>query len=193
MDKPLIGFSADKLAAIPPMLQGVVDAGDLSGAVTLVWRKGEDVQFTAIGKRDIEKGLPMQRDTLFRIASMTKPITSVAALMLVEAGKMQLSDPITKWLPEFADMKVLKNPTGPVEETTKSPRDITVEDLMTHRAGLAYAFTSPGPIGKAHEDALGPVLDSPHHPDEWLKRLAGLPLTYAPGERLHYSHATDVL
>src|ERR1700761_4787737 len=101
------GFSAEKLAAVPPMLQGVVDAGDLSGVVTLVWRKGEDVQFNAIGKRDIAAGKPMTRDTLFRIASMTKPLTSVAAMMLVEEGKIALSDPISKWLPEFGEMKVL--------------------------------------------------------------------------------------
>jgi CubicO group peptidase (beta-lactamase class C family) len=196
MDKNIAsanGFSADKLAAIPPLLQGVVDGGDLSGVVTLVWRNGEDVQFNAIGKRDIENDKPMTRDTLFRIASMTKPITSVAALMLVEEGKIKLSDPITKWLPEFADMQVLKAPDGPLGETTPSPRAITVEDLMTHRGGLAYAFTSSGPIGKAHEDKLGAVLDSPHKPDEWLTRLASLPLTFAPGERLHYSHSTDVL
>src|SRR5580692_4201576 len=98
MDKPTSanGFSAERLAAIPPMLQNVVNEGDLSGAVTLVWRKGADVQFNAIGKRDIDANKPMTRDTLFRIASMTKPITSVAAMMLVEEGKIALSDPITK-------------------------------------------------------------------------------------------------
>jgi CubicO group peptidase (beta-lactamase class C family) len=187
------GFSAEKLAAIPMMLEGVVVEGDLSGAVTLVWRKGQEIQFNAIGKRDIETGAPMTRDTLFRIASMTKPITSVAAMMLVEEGKIALSDPITKWLPEFANMKVLKAPDGPLGETYPSPRAITVEDLMTHRGGLAYAFTSQGPIGHAHEEKLGAVLDSPHKPDEWLKQLASLPLSFAPGERLHYSHSTDVL
>ena len=187
------GFSAEGLSAIGPMLQGVVDAGDLSGAVTLVWRKGSDVQFNAVGKRDIEAGKPMTRDTLFRIASMTKPITAVAAMMLVEEGKIALTDPITKWLPEFADMKVLKDPAGPLSDTYPSPRAITVEDLMTHRSGLAYGFTSTGAIGKAHEDALGAVLDSPHKEDEWLKRIASLPLTYPPGKQLHYSHSTEVL
>jgi CubicO group peptidase (beta-lactamase class C family) len=187
------GFSAEGLAAIQPMLQGVVDAGDLSGAVTLVWRAGADVQFNAVGKRDIEAGKPMTRDTLFRIASMTKPITTVAAMILVEEGKIALTDPITKWLPEFADMKVLKDPAGPLSDTYPSPRAITVEDLMTHRSGLAYGFTSTGPIGQAHEDALGAVLDSPHKEDEWLKRIASLPLTHPPGKQLHYSHSTEVL
>ena len=187
------GFNAEKLESVGPMLKGVVDAGDLSGVVALVWRKGEIVRLDAVGRRDIENDLPMTRNTLFRIASMTKPITSVAALMLMEEGRLKLSDPVTKWLPEFTDMRVMRDPKGPIDETVPSPRAITVEDLMTHRAGLAYGFTSSGPLAKAHEKHLGDVLDSPHAPDAWLKRLAGLPLTYAPGERLHYSHATDVL
>jgi CubicO group peptidase (beta-lactamase class C family) len=181
------------LAGIEPALKAVVDSGDLSGAVTLVWRKGEELQFNAVGRRNIEAGLPMTRDTLFRIASMTKPITSVAALMLMEEGKLRLEDPITRWAPEFADMRVLKDPTGPVEDTYASPRDITVEDLMTHRAGLAYGFTSIGPIAYAHERALGDVLNAAMTPDPWMKALGSLPLSYPPGERFHYSHATDVL
>src|SRR3984885_12761345 len=188
-----LGFDEAGLAAIGPMLEGVVRAGDLSGVVSLVWRKGEIVQLDTVGKRDIANDLPMQRDTLFRIASMTKPVTSVAAMMLVEDGRIALGDPITKWLPEFADMQVLKRADGPLDETYPSPRAITVEDLLTHRSGLAYGFTSVGPIGYAHEDKLGAVLDSPHAPDEWLTRLASLPLSYPPGERFHYSHATDVL
>src|SRR3569623_1348214 len=93
------------LAQIPTALQAVVDAGDLSGFVTLVWRKGEIVRADAIGRRDIEADLPMTRAALFRIASMPKPVTSVAALMLMEEGKLRLGDPITKWLPEFAAMR----------------------------------------------------------------------------------------
>jgi CubicO group peptidase (beta-lactamase class C family) len=195
MDKSvsIAGFDSAKLAAIPGMMQGVVDSGDLSGMVTLIWRKGEIVQLNTIGKRDIQNTLPMDRGTLFRIASMTKPITSVAAMMLVEEGRIALRDPIAKWLPEFAQMRVLNKPDGALDDTVPAPRAITVEDLMTHRSGLAYGFTSTGAIGKAHETALGSVLDSPHAPDEWLKRLASLPLSFPPGERLHYSHSTDVL
>jgi CubicO group peptidase (beta-lactamase class C family) len=195
MDKNVAahGFDANKLAAVPPVLQGVVDAGDLSGIVTLVWRDGEDVQFNAVGKRDIEHNKPMTRDTLFRIASMTKPITSVAALMLMEEGKLKLDDPISKWLPEFAEMEVMRDPAGELNNTYPSPRPITVEDLMTHRAGLAYGFSSRGALAKAHEEKLGMPLQSNKTPDEWLAALADLPLTYPPGERLHYSHATDVL
>jgi CubicO group peptidase (beta-lactamase class C family) len=187
------GFIEAGLAQIPGALQAVVDAGDLSGFVTLVWRKGEVAQVNTIGQRDVEARLPMTRDTLFRIASMTKPVTSIAALMLWEEGKLRLEDSITKWLPEFSDMKVLKDATGPVEDTYPAPREITVEDLMTHRSGLAYAFTSVGPIGQAYEDALGPPLGGHLTPDSWLAKLGALPLSYPPGERFHYSHATEVL
>src|SRR5258708_6754752 len=187
------GFLQAGLAQIPPALQAVADAGDLSGFVTLIWRKGEVAQVNTIGHRDVEAGLPMTRDTLFRIASMTKPVTSIAALMLLEEGKLRLEDPIADWLPEFAGMRVLKDAAGPIEDTYPVPRDITVEDLMTHRAGLAYAFTSIGPIAQAHEDRLGPPLGAPLTPDQWLKALGSLPLSYPPGERFHYSHATEVL
>jgi CubicO group peptidase (beta-lactamase class C family) len=192
-DEKTGGLSAEALAQISPALQAVVDAGDLSGFVTLVWRKGEVVQVNPIGWRDVAAKTPMTRDTLFRIASMTKPVTSIAALMLMEEGKLRLEDPVTKWLPELADMKVLKDATGPVDDTYPAPRDITVEDLMTHRSGLAYGFTSIGPIAHAYEDRLGPPLGTPHTPDQWLAALGTLPLTYPPGERFHYSHATEVL
>ncbi len=186
-------FNPAALAGIAPVLQGLIDQGALSGIVTLIWKGGEVVQVGTQGQRDIAKGLPMQRDTMFRIASMTKPVTSAAAMMLVEEGRLKLSDPVTKWIPELAGMHVLADPTGPLSATTPSPRDITVEDLMTHRSGLAYGFTSVGPIAYAHEDKLGPALVNAKSPDEWLKGLGELPLTYPPGERFHYSHATDVL
>ena len=187
------GFNQDVLAQVGPTLQGIVAQGTLSGAVTLLWRRGEVVQVDLVGHRDIEAGLPMERDTLFRIASMTKPVTSIAIMMLVEEGKLRLDDPVTKWIPELADMTVLKSPTGPLDEVEPARRDITVEDLLTHRSGLAYGFTSQGPIAYAHEEKLGSALANPHTPDQWLKALGELPLTYQPGERFHYSHATDVL
>lgn len=187
------GFTKDGLAQVPAALQAVVDAGDLSGFVTLVWRKGEIAQLTTLGKRDIDAGKPMEEDTIFRIASMTKPVTSVAALTLVEEGKLKLDDPIKKWIPEFANLRVLKDATGPIDQTEPAKRDITVEDLMTHRSGLAYDFSSQGPIAKAITETLGSPIASPYSPDEWLKRLASLPLSYQPGERMHYSVSTDVL
>ena len=186
-------FNVAALAQVAPALRGIIDQGGLSGAVTLVWRKGDVVQAHAIGQRDLEGGLPMERDTLFRIASMTKPVTSIAVMMLIEDRKLNLDDPVTRWLPELANMTVLKDPAGPVDATVPALRDMTVEDLLTHRSGLAYGFTSMGPIAYAHEEKLGNALANPHTPDTWLKALGELPLSYQPGERFHYSHATDVL
>jgi CubicO group peptidase (beta-lactamase class C family) len=191
--QPSAGFNRDALAQIPPALQGMVDQAALSGVVTLIWRRGEIVDVNAIGWRDIAANAPMERDTLFRIASMTKPVTSLATMMLVEEGKLKLDDPVTRWLPELKDMQVLKAADGPLDATTPAPRDITVEDLMTHRGGLAYAFTSVGPIAHAHEAKLGSALVNPLTPDQWMKEIGDLPLSYGPGERFHYSHATDVL
>jgi CubicO group peptidase (beta-lactamase class C family) len=187
------GFSPTKLALIPPMLQNVVDAGDLSGFVTLIFHKGEIAQVNTLGYRNLETKAPMTRDTLFRIASMTKPVTSVAALMLMEEGKLRLDDPITKWAPEFENMRVMRNAEGSLDDTYPAPRAITIEDLFTHRSGLSYAFSAVGPISKAYDAALGDVLNNPVPPDTWMKALAGLPLLYPPGERLHYSVSTDLL
>ncbi len=187
MDHP--GFDHAALARIAPALAAVASAGDLSGAVTLVCRGRRIAQVDCVGLRDIAAGLPMQRDTIFRIASMTKPVTSVAALMLVEEGRLRLDDPIKRWLPEFADVRVLRDPHGALDDTLPASRAITVDDLFTHRAGLAYTFTSIGPIARAYEQALPPGMT----PDAWLQALGALPLSFQPGNRFHYSHATDVL
>lgn len=165
-----------------------VEAGLISGAVTLVWHRGDVLQVNEIGQRDIEAGLPMQRDTLFRIASMTKPVTVAAAMALVEEGKLALTDPVSRWLPELADMRVLVKPNGPLDETVAARRPITVEDLMTHRSGLAYAFSVGGPISRAYGQ-----VSLRQDQDHWLAELAALPLVHQPGERLTYSHGTEVL
>ena len=187
------GFKREVLDQVGPSLKALVDQGALSGMVTLVWRGGQEAQVNAIGQRDIAAGLPMERDTLFRIASMTKPVTSIAVMMLLEEGKLRLEDPVTRWIPELGGMQVLEDPAGPLDKTRPARRDITVKDLLTHRAGLAYGFTSVGPIAHAHEKKLGSPLVNPLSPDDWLKALGELPLSYEPGERFHYSHATDVL
>jgi CubicO group peptidase (beta-lactamase class C family) len=192
-DTAVRGFQPDLLAQVPAGLQPFVNNGDLSGAVTLIWRGGKIAQVNTLGFRDLEAKAPMQRDTLFWIASMTKPVTTVAALMLMEAGALKLSDPITRWAPEFADMRVVRDPNGSIEDTVPAHREITIEDLMTHRSGLAYGFSSKGPLADAHDKALGHPLFSPLDPDGWLASLAAIPLSYQPGERLHYSHATEVL
>src|SRR5690606_23716872 len=116
-------------------------AGLLAGAVTLVWQAGEVRQVNELGYRDVEARLPMQRDTIFRIASMTKPVTVAAAMSLIDEGKLRLSDRIATWLPELADMRVLVDPRGGLDRTVPAQRHITIEDLMTHRSGLAYMFS----------------------------------------------------
>lgn len=167
--------------------QAVAD-GLLSGAVTLVWQHGNVLQVNEIGHRDVAADLPMQRDTIFRIASMSKPVTVAAAMTLVDEGKLSLSDPVSTWLPELAEMSVLKDPDGPLDETVPAARPITVDDLMTHRSGLAYSFSVTGPLSHAYGR-----LSLRQDEDHWLAEVAELPLVHQPGDRLTYSHATDVL
>jgi CubicO group peptidase (beta-lactamase class C family) len=159
----------------------------------LLWRDGKAAHVSALGKRDIELNLPMRHDSLFRIASMTKPITSALILMLMEEGKLRLDDSIVKWAPEFANRRVLKHASGPIEDTYPAPRDVTVEDLLTHRSGLAYAFSSTGPIAGAYGETLGDERIRDYGPDEFLAALASLPLVDAPGERWRYGYSTSVL
>jgi len=169
-------------------IREAIDAGLLAGAVTLVWQAGEVLQVNELGYRDVDARLPMQRDTLFRIASMTKPVTVAAALTLIDEGRLALTDPVARWLPELADMRVLTDPVGPLDKTVPARRPITIDDLMTHRSGLAYVFSVPGPLGRAYGR-----LSLRQNQDQWLAELAQLPLVHQPGERLTYSHATDVL
>src|SRR5690349_128114 len=170
-----------------------VDAGSLAGAAMLVWQDGQVIQAAEVGWRDIEYRLPMERNTIFRIASMTKPITSTAALMLFEEGRFALNDPITRWAPEFSQMHVLRSPGGPLDQTDPAQRQITFEDLLTHRSGLTYGDWHSRPIAQAHQDALGGTIDSEVLPDDWIARLAALPLIDQPGAAFHYGHSTDLL
>lgn len=174
-------------------IKGYVDAGAIAGAATLVWRRGRVVQAASFGRRDLVTGLPVERDTIFRIASMTKPVTTVAALMLLEEGRFELSDPIVAYAPELAEMRVLVDPGGPLGETVEAIRQITFDDLLTHRSGLTYADFHRGPVGDAYRETLGGTLDNPLGPDEWIARLATLPLIDQPGAGFHYGHSTDLL
>lgn len=174
-------------------LNQFIDARMLAGAATLVWQEGKVIQTGGVGWRDLDRKLPVERDTLFRIASMTKPITAAVALMLYEEGRFALDDPITRWAPEFAQMRVLRKPAGSLDQTEPAARPITFADLLTHRAGLTYADFQSGPIVKAYQDALGADIDSEVPPDSWIARLAALPLIDQPGAAFHYGHATDLL
>lgn len=187
------GFDPAKLTTIRPALEAFVESGELAGVVTLTSRWGDIVQAEAIGWSDIEAKRPMRSDTLFRIASMTKPITSAAAMMLIEEGKIALADPIARWVPELADLRVLRDAAGPLDNTVPARRAITIEDLLTHRSGIAYAPFSEDPLKQAYEDALGDPGMNRLSVDAWLAALGTLPLAYQPGERFHYGHSTDVL
>jgi CubicO group peptidase (beta-lactamase class C family) len=178
---------------IAAAMAAIVEAGTLAGLATLIWRDGQVVQTAAVGWRDIEARLPMERSTLFRIASMTKPITSTAALMLLEEGRYTLDEPITRWAPEFSRMGVLRSSSGPLDQTDPAARQITFRDLLTHRSGLTYGDLHAGPIGKAYAEALGGAIDTNVTPDDWIARLAALPLIDQPGATLHYGHSTDLL
>lgn len=171
----------------------IIEDGGLAGAVALVWQEGKVIQVTEVGWRNIQRDLPMKRDTLFRIASMTKPITSTLALMLFDEGRFALDDPISRWAPEFAQMRVLRSPSGALDQTDPAARPITFEDLLTHRSGLTYADWHAGPILQAYKDALGGDIDSDVRPDDWIARLAALPLIDQPGAAFHYGHSTDLL
>lgn len=169
-------------------IREAIDAGLLAGAVTLVWQAGTVVQVNELGFADVHAGLPMQRDTIFRIASMTKPVTVAAAMSMIEDGTFALSDPVAAHLPELNGLRVMADPSGPLDQTVPLYRPITFDDLMTHRSGLAYAFSVGPPLSRAYGKLM-----FRQDQDRWLAELAKLPLAHQPGERLTYSHATDVL
>lgn len=179
--------------AIATAIESYVDAGELAGAATLIWRDGAVIHAGGVGWRDVEARLPVERDTIFRLASMTKPVTCVAALALVEQGLLTLDDPVSRWAPELAHPRVLLDPDGPLGRTEPARRPITVRDLLTHRSGLTYGSFHPGPLADAYLDALGSVIDSALTPDEWIARLATLPLLDQPGTAFRYGHSTDLL
>jgi CubicO group peptidase (beta-lactamase class C family) len=174
-------------------LQGFVDRGELAGIVALASRHGEIIFDEVMGCSNLETQAPMRPDTLFRIASMSKPITSVAALMLIEEGKIALDMPVSRFVPELANRLVLKNPAGPLDDTVAAHREITIEDLMTHRSGIAYGFLCEDPLRSAYDAAVGDPVMNPLTVDAWLSGLGTLPLTCQPGERFQYGHSSDVL
>jgi CubicO group peptidase (beta-lactamase class C family) len=189
------GFSAARLARMKETMAGHVARGDVGGMVTLVSRRGETI-VEAHGTLAAGGGEKMRRDTIFRIASMTKPITAAAAMILVEECRIRLDHPIDEWLPELADRRVLKRLDGPLDETVPAERPITLRDLMTFRCGFG-AIMAPKrhPIQEAM-DAAG-VSPGPRRvratPDEYMKRLGALPLAYQPGEQWLYHTGAEAL
>lgn len=177
---------------IAGMLGRMVAPGEMAGAATLIWRDGV-ATVAVVGWQDREAGIPLARDSLFRIASLTKPVTAMAAMTLMEEGRFGLEDPIADIAPEFAEMRVLRSVNGALDDTVTAPRAITFEDLLTHRAGFTYGAFHPGPLAQAYGEALGGDIDSDRTPDEWIAGLASLPLIDQPGAGFHYGHSTDLL
>jgi len=192
------GLSRARLGRLHDVMAGHVERGDVPGLVTLVSRRGE-VHVDAIGKQAAGDNDPMRRDTIFRIASMTKPIVAAAAMILVEECRLRLDEPVDPWLPELANRQVLKSLDGPLDDTVPANRPITLRDLLTFRMGFGQMMAPPDayPILKAaSEQQLGMGPPSPSTmpaPDEWLRRLGALPLMHQPGEQWLYNTGSDVL
>jgi CubicO group peptidase (beta-lactamase class C family) len=194
-----VGLSSERLGRIGKAFQREVDAKKLPGAVALVARKGRIAYFEAFGARDPRSGVPMTKDAIFRIYSMTKPFTSVAAMMLAEEGKLVLTDPVSKYLPAFAKMQVSLprvDATGRLTyDVAPAKREMTIHDLLRHTSGLVYAeFTPNGSVKEAYEKAgLVGTATSLLPAAEQVERLSKAPLAHDPGEVWEYSLSVDVL
>lgn len=181
-----VGMSSERLARINPVLQKYVDDGELVGAVSMVAREGKVVHFEKFGQLNKTTGEEVQLDSIFRIYSMSKPITTVAAMILYEEGHFQLSDPVAKYLPEFKDVKVL----GEDGKLVDQKRPFTIQMLMTHTAGLTYGVFGNSPVDQQYRQAA--ILQNKDLA-EMVTRLGDIPLQYQPGTRWHYSVSVDVL
>ena len=188
-----VGMSSDRLARVSTAMQGYVDRHEVAGVVSLVARHGKIVHFESFGMRDVENGVPMTKDAIFRIASMTKPIASVALMMLWEEGAFQLKDPISEWLPEFADMQIAE-PTGgegdPPFTTVPARRPITFQHIFTHTAGLPNTYMG---VTRDVYDEMRQSLPADRTAGDMVTALAALPLNYEPGTKWEYGVATDVV
>ncbi len=192
------GLTTARLGRMHEVMAGYVERGEVPGLVTLIARRGE-VYVDAIGTTAAGGGDPMRRDTIVRISSMTKPITAVAAMILVEECRLRLDDPVDRWLPELADRRVLKRIDGSLDDTVPARRPITVRDLLTFRMGFGQMMAPPDAypiLAVASELGIGmgpPIPSEMPAPDEWLRRLGSLPLMHQPGERWMYNTGSDVL
>ena len=181
-----VGMSEEGVARIAPAMQAFVDDGRLPGVMTMISRGGEIVHWEAVGMRDIEAGDPLEPDDIFRIYSMTKPITSTAIMMLVESGDIALDDPVLKFIPAFADLTVLE------EDGSRTPaaRPMTIKHLLSHSGGLTYGFFGSTPVDQMY--LAERLFESPSLED-FVAKVAGLPLLAHPGELWNYSVSTDIL
>src|SRR5919197_5508991 len=180
----------EKIASLRDAMATRVAHHEFPGAVWLV-EKGDEVAFDAVGATAIGGAAPMRRDTIFRIASMTKAITATAVMMLVEEGKLTLDAPVERWLPELANRRVLRRLGGPLTDTVPARRPITVRDLLTFTLGFGLLFDNSLPIQRAIDELQlvngAPVPMTPHAPDEWMRRFGTLPLMHQPGAQWMYN------
>jgi CubicO group peptidase (beta-lactamase class C family) len=193
-DKPEnVGMSSQRLQRIRDALQADIDEGIVPGAVALIARRGKIAFLEALGYRDRETGAAIATDTIFRIASMTKPFTSVATMMLAEEGKLLLADPVSRYIPEFANLKVAVDSDGEAKTlaTESLKREMTVQDLLRHTSGLTYAHLAGPQIKQAYEAAN--VVDEKQTNADMVVKLGKLPLAYQPGSTWQYGVSTDVL
>src|SRR5271169_3249447 len=192
------GLSKARLSRLHDAMAGYVERGEVPGLVALISRRGE-THVETLGTKALGGTDPVQRDAIFRIASMTKPVTAAAAMILVEECKLRLDEPVDRLLPELANRKVLKRLDGPLDETVPANRPITVRDLLTFRMGFGIVMAPPGtyPIQKAFRELLlgqgPPQPQTPPAPDEWIRRFGTLPLMHQPGEKWMYHTGSDVL
>jgi CubicO group peptidase (beta-lactamase class C family) len=192
------GLSKERLACMHRVMADHVEAGRAVGVITAIERRGE-THIDIIGEADRERGTPLKRDTIFRLASMTKPITAAAAMILVEECKIRLDEPVDRLLPELANRRVLKDLNGPIDDTVPARRPITARDLLTFRMGIGTSMPMPGAAPTPFQKAMtaahlgGFKPPTPHTPDQWIKKLGELPLQYQPGERWQYHMGSDVL
>jgi len=187
------GFTTEGLARIDAYLKKEIETNKIAGAIVMIQRKGETAYFNSFGIRDPGTKEPMTPDTIFRIYSMSKPITTVAAMMLVEEGKLLLDEPVSKYIPSFADLKVgveTKGEGGTSLELVPAKRPITIQDLMRHTSGLTYGGAT-SMVKKAYSDAK--LNDGDFDNAEFAERIAKLPLAYQPGTTWDYSHSTEIL
>lgn len=190
------GFSSMRLNRMHAAMQRYVDNGWAPGVVTLVHHRGHEY-VDAFGTMAFNSDTPIQRDSIFRLASMTKPITAVATMILVEECRIRLDDPVDEWLPELKDRRVLRTIDSPLDDTVPAKRSITLRDLLTFRSGYGEVFfISPGcPLQKAMAEARLPLTEwiFPGTPDEFMKKLSELPLAFQPGEQWLYHMSSEIL
>ena len=190
------GFSPPRLARMQAALRRHVEGGVLPGLVALIHHRGWE-HAEVIGAQAFGGGAPVRRDTIFRLASMTKPVTAIGAMILVEECRLRLDDPVDEWLPELKDRRVLRAVEGPLDDTVPARRRITLRDLLTFRSGYGeLGFVAPGcPLQRAMSEARLTLGEWPFTvtPDEFMKRLGGLPLAHQPGERWLYHTGSEIL